>query len=355
MATPSDTRPTRSASFQVTPLSGSKELIDLVAADLAAIEAGFSLLERDLQLGERGCIDLLARDASGRLAIVVCSLESDPPIGPALDKCAWLSEHSPIVARLFVGRALDLSATPRIVGLAPSFAPSTKVLASQITNPSLTLVEWRHVQSADVHGLVLERIGANAARPRATPAVAPSVATPQVQPPAPAPATPPRVVEAPIVRANPPSPPPAGGSAASATSIVATAPEPSDGMRLYARAKERILKIDPRIEPIEADDRGDFLFLHKTLVELRRTSDALWLRVPPSDNALPIRSERELDRELHAVIEKFFRLYLSGRTDVSRPDTKAPLQTSERDPLQPAKLTEEELREFYRLENGSNG
>jgi hypothetical protein len=356
MAAPFDSPPTRVASFRPSPLARPAELIDLIVADLEALEPGLSLVERGLDLGERGTIEILARDAFGRAVIVVPSLEPDPPIAPALDRCAWLASHAPIVARLFAGRALDVAAAPRVVLVAPSFSPATRRLAALCGDKGATLVEWRHVRAGEVHGLVLDRGEANA-RPAAATAPLAEPAAPRAAAPA---ATPGFVAPPPTPAVGPASSPRPSASvatrpapsAAPAESVAVAAPPAEEGVRLYAKARERITRIDPRIEPVETEDRGDFLFLHKTLVELRRTSDALWLRIPPAESAVPVRSERDLDRELHAVIEKFFRLYLSGRTDAPRSEPKSATSV-DRSALSPAKLTEEELREFYRLENGS--
>ncbi len=356
MHSDSGTPTVRAPGFHVTPLGSVAELIDLLAADLSAIEPGLTLLERGLKIGERGAIDLLARDASGRIVVIDGETRPDHLILRSLDHYLWISEHSPLVARIFSDRAIGLSVFPRLVLLSPEFSRSTRKMASLLWHVPLTLNEYRHVTFGDAHGLLLERVfeGPLDRETSASPVIpANSREDEHAAPPRPMPAAPPSAAAPAKAPANPAAPQAKRGDGASGVAAASPQSPPSDtGARLYPSARDSVLKIDPRIEMVESGDRAEFLFLHKTLVEVRRTPDALWLRVPPAESSMPIRSERDLERELHGVIDKFFRLYLSGRSEPARPESPRDARAEVPDPMTPAKLTEDELREFYRLEGG---
>jgi len=106
------------------------ELLDLVASDPEGLEAGLTLLERNFRLPDRATVDLLLLDAHGLLCLVFVEAthRAGLPV-EALDACESVHSGGDLLKRLFPGRAFAAEALPRLLLVAPSFAPALERVA----------------------------------------------------------------------------------------------------------------------------------------------------------------------------------------------------------------------------------
>lgn len=103
------------------PMNDAAEIAAVVAECLQHLESGLRLLARAAPAGEV-TVDLVALDAHGRFALIVCDVVAGPgTVMRAVESAAWWHEHQPLLARVFPDAVGEREAPPRTVVVASRF------------------------------------------------------------------------------------------------------------------------------------------------------------------------------------------------------------------------------------------
>lgn len=139
-------------------LTDREELVSLVEANLEALEEGLSLLDRRFPAGQVP-VDLLARDARGRLVFCLFGSGSNPAmLLQALEAYGWCRENAALLGRLFPEANIDTAVPPRLLLLAPRFSDRLPRTARLLGPLSLALVECRCVEVDGVRSVCFEPV-----------------------------------------------------------------------------------------------------------------------------------------------------------------------------------------------------
>lgn len=138
---------------------GNDRLGDLLMEFAGAIEDGLRGIDTTVPCDPHGEIDLLAVDRANQLAIVdFDTFPNDRLVLRGIGHFDWILRNLPIVRRMYQGRAINFSAEPRLLLLAPDFSPLVLSAARQIPRPRLCLVRYRFVETSGGPGLFFERV-----------------------------------------------------------------------------------------------------------------------------------------------------------------------------------------------------
>jgi hypothetical protein len=138
---------------------GNDRLGDLLMEFAGAVEDGLRGIDRTVPCDPYGEIDLLAVDRANQLAIVdFDTFPNDRLVLRGIGHFDWILRNLPIVRRMYQGRAINFSAEPRLLLLAPDFSPLALSAARQIPRPRLCFVRYRFVETARGPGIFFEPV-----------------------------------------------------------------------------------------------------------------------------------------------------------------------------------------------------
>lgn len=293
------------------------ELLDALADRPERLEAGLTILARDVEGSGAAVIPLLATDADGHLTAVWAA---DEPVGgatlaDALATARRLLESLPMLRKILASAARS-SIPPletdrvRLVYVAPSFRDEARQLATIVSSPSVEFVHACVLRVGDTRALCLEpaREGSHAGDGSDADRIAPSGRDSRDE------------------------------SSPRATSDAEASNGGSDSRahrrRLLADARTRILNLSPEISALEA--RGGLVFRYRgrELASFTNEGDGLRLLSPRLPDGRRILGRSDLEDGLHAVIEEFFALYAiqPKRGQPSAAETTATDPAADRDP-----------------------
>ncbi len=326
------------------------ELLDAIADRPERLEAGLSILARDVEAAAGAEIPLLATDIDGRLAAVWAAdgPVSTTTLAEALATARRLHEHLPMLRKILASAARS-SVPPietdrlRVLFVAPSIDDEARDLATIVASPVVEFVRARIVRIGDTRALCLDHEHASSTD-----------------------------VE---LEASHGAETTNGGDRSRA-----------HRQRLLADARTRILNLSPEISALEA--RGGLVFRYRgrDLASFANEGDGLRLLSPRLPEGRRILGRSDLEDGLHAVIEEFFALYAiqptrgttrleppkppTDRTEtpsppdavpgdsIDEPDDESPTLETNRPPeanpmpgLRTAPLSREEIEEFLRNED----
>jgi hypothetical protein len=138
---------------------GNDRLGDLLMEFAGAIEDGLRGIDTTVPCDPYGEIDLLAVDRANQLAIVdYDTFPNDRLVLRGIGHFDWILRNLPIVRRMYQGRAINFSAEPRLLLLAPDFSPLALGAARQIPRPRLCCVRYRFVETSGGPGIFFEPV-----------------------------------------------------------------------------------------------------------------------------------------------------------------------------------------------------
>ncbi len=297
-------------------LGSREELLAFVAEDPEAIEAGLSLVERNLEISTSRRAELVLSGPDGRVALVFADVsDRDGVVLDALELAASVRRAAPLLKRVFPRLRFDLP--PRVLLVLPSRSRRTFARARALGLENVETFEFRGVDAAGSAGVLVERVSRGARG---------------AERPSSAPPAPPRLV--PILE------------------------------ELRERARDRILRLSDSIEKEPLADHGERFRLGRHVIAEVRVSGKNALEVGAGESgAMPreVFSNAELEQALSPIIRRFFALYRSEGLKPAGPSAGAaaaapppPPPAIARAPepsradLRPATLSREEIDEFYR-------
>ncbi len=99
----------------------------MICASPEIVEDGFRVLQRQLNTGYGGKLDVLGVDKTGTLTIIELKVEEDDGIfAQALDYFAWVNDNRDSMKRMFATEKVDEKQTPRIILIASSFSDTLR-------------------------------------------------------------------------------------------------------------------------------------------------------------------------------------------------------------------------------------
>jgi hypothetical protein len=111
------------------------QLSGILKAHSTVLEQGLQVLDESLPCPPFGEIDLLAIDRDQRLVIVDFETTADDRLlVRGLSHADWLGRHHAILLRMYPGRSLNLSGSPRVFLLAPAFSASFRRAAQRVSH-----------------------------------------------------------------------------------------------------------------------------------------------------------------------------------------------------------------------------
>lgn len=117
------------------------ELHQIIEKELASLEKGLSLLQREYSSG-KGFIDFLCVDSGGRLTIIEVKLHEDENVlFQALRYFNDIARNIYLVSTLFQGKSIDPEQLPRLIIIAGRFSEDLKQL-STLFEPDIELYEY---------------------------------------------------------------------------------------------------------------------------------------------------------------------------------------------------------------------
>jgi hypothetical protein len=124
---------------------------------LAGAQEGLQVIDESLPCPPCGEIDLLALDRDRRLAIVdFATTADDGLLVRGASQADWLARNQPIVNRMYAGRNLNFSGSPRVFLVAPSFSAAFRHAAQRI--PQVICTRYVAVQTGDAIGILFEAV-----------------------------------------------------------------------------------------------------------------------------------------------------------------------------------------------------
>jgi hypothetical protein len=139
----------------------------LSRAQLAAIlrdrnvglEEGLTIIDDSVPCPPAGEIDLLALDRASQLTIVDFDVTGDDGLLlRGLGHVDWIVRHLPNVRRMYTGRAINFSAVPRVLLVAPRFSETLTRVAHSIAGSSVECVKYHAVHVNGGFGVFFERV-----------------------------------------------------------------------------------------------------------------------------------------------------------------------------------------------------
>lgn len=122
-----------------------------------AIESGLTLIDENVPCTPWGAVDLIAIDRDGRFTIIDFETESDDRLLlRGIGHFSWVVQNMLIVRRMYSGQAIELSAQPRVLLLAPDFSMRFRGVARQLERPRLECVRYHLVDVLSNLGLFVE-------------------------------------------------------------------------------------------------------------------------------------------------------------------------------------------------------
>jgi hypothetical protein len=136
----------------------SRELIlEFLKRSVAVFEEGMRPIDENIPCDPFGFIDLVALDNQNQLCIInVDVVQKDESFLRGIAHFDWIVRNTSIVRRMYQGRVINFSASPRLFLVAPDFSPLLKCVAQRSTNPKVCCIAYRTVAMPGGVGILFE-------------------------------------------------------------------------------------------------------------------------------------------------------------------------------------------------------
>jgi len=123
-----------------------EEIIQLLNVNTSALESGLSAVDRAVPCDPSSTIDLLAVDSLSQLVVIALeAARDDGVLLRAISQYDWIVGHLPLLRKLYQGRAINFSAPPRVLLVAPEFSPQLTCAAHRIQSPRIGCYRYRAI------------------------------------------------------------------------------------------------------------------------------------------------------------------------------------------------------------------
>lgn len=134
-------------------------LISLLNKNSGALEDGLRAIDANIPWETGSPIDLVAVDGSNQLVIIDLETSgNDQLLLRGICHFDWFVRNVPILRRMYHGRVIDFSSTPRLFLIAPEFSPMLQRAAQRIACPRITCILFRPVSVSGGTGILFERV-----------------------------------------------------------------------------------------------------------------------------------------------------------------------------------------------------
>jgi hypothetical protein len=164
MGPPSERPESRAKAGAVTPLQRVETVTRVQLAAIlhdrnAGLEEGLNILDDSVPCPPCGEIDLLALDRANQLTVVDADIvPNDELLLRGVSHVDWVVRNLPTVRRMYSGRAINFSAIPRLLLLAPEFSERSARVAQSISHTHIELVRYHVVHLPAGFGILFERV-----------------------------------------------------------------------------------------------------------------------------------------------------------------------------------------------------
>ena len=139
-------------------LNVNRELIlGFLKENAAVLEEGLRSIDANIPCDPFGYIDLVAVDGQSQLCIINIDIDQkDESLLRGIAYFDWIIRNTPIVRRMYQGRAINFSAQPRLFLVAPNFSPLLKCVARRSTCPEIYCLAYRAIAVPGRTGIIFE-------------------------------------------------------------------------------------------------------------------------------------------------------------------------------------------------------
>ena len=151
-------RPKMAIPLRPHPKTDKELLISLLDANAAVLEEGLRTIDKSIPCNPYGTIDLLALDHRNQLCVAIVDIDPvDHSLLRGIGFAEWIERNSSIVKRMYIGHAIDFSASPRLLLVAPGFSPLLESASQRIESPKICCFRYRAATIADSVGILFEK------------------------------------------------------------------------------------------------------------------------------------------------------------------------------------------------------
>jgi hypothetical protein len=124
-----------------------------------ALGERLNVIDAGIACGSCGEIDLLAVDASNRLAIIdVDTSRSDGLLVRGLSQIGWMARSTGLLRRMYQGRMIDFSRQPRLFLVGPRFSALLTSAVGQVAHTEIRCFRYYGVNISGGVGIVFEQV-----------------------------------------------------------------------------------------------------------------------------------------------------------------------------------------------------
>jgi hypothetical protein len=145
--------------FRKIDLKKEEEFEKAIAEDPSIIEEGLTTLMDKIHI-EKGQLDILCIDSENALTLVDIEIkENDAALFNALKYYDWMATNIETVKQLLKNDDIDVTKSPRLILLAPTFSQSLLKMIKHGGAPKLELFEYTYLKTkSGEEGIHLEKI-----------------------------------------------------------------------------------------------------------------------------------------------------------------------------------------------------
>jgi len=146
-----------------------QELEKIVTEEINAVENGLTVLYNNIRIDPKTNLDILCRDADGRLVVMqIDTTENDNMFFEGLRCLNYVDTVKPMLKAAYGKGEIDETASPRLILLASAFSSNLRNVVENTNVIEVDLYQWDYLQIDDKKGLYAHPVFVKKARVRAT-------------------------------------------------------------------------------------------------------------------------------------------------------------------------------------------
>jgi len=158
-ARPQPSPPATPVVLRAAPAINRELLISLLTRNAAVLEDGLRSIDVNVPCDPFGSIDLLLLDSLDQFVIAeVDAASNDGSLLRGIGHFDWLVRNTPVLRRMYQGRAINFSAQPRLFLIAPIFSQLLKCAVQRNANPRVCCFGYRTVALPGGMGVFFEPV-----------------------------------------------------------------------------------------------------------------------------------------------------------------------------------------------------
>jgi hypothetical protein len=158
-AHPQSAPPAAPVVLRAAPAINRELLISLLTRNAAVLEDGLRFIDSNVPCDPFGSIDLLLLDSLDQFVIAeIDAAPSDGSLLRGIGHFDWIVRNTPVLRRMYQGRAINFSAQPRLFLIAPIFSPLLRCAVQRNVNPKVCCFGYRTVTLPGGMGVFFEPV-----------------------------------------------------------------------------------------------------------------------------------------------------------------------------------------------------